>query len=100
MSTKDIPEVGPDAMDQAMHKSLKCLLEELAGERDPLLQAAKRNKQLLQKALDQGASIADLLEHFKSGGLTCKRDRLQAVLVKLDLWPARNQKGARDEAIE
>jgi hypothetical protein len=81
------PTDGPEDLDLKVRNSLGRLLAGISDESDPLFQAVKKSKKLVEEALRRGATIADILKHFNADGIDCKRDRLQTILVKLGLWP-------------
>jgi hypothetical protein len=79
------PTDGPDEIDRKVHNALTRLMESL--QKDPLQQALEKRSKMVQQALLQGATIADILEYLKAEGIPCGRDRLRTLLLKLNLWP-------------
>ena len=92
------PTDGPKDLDQKVRYSLGRLLAGISDKSDPLLQAVKKSKTLVEEALSRDATIADILQHFNADGVSCKRDRLQNILVKLGLWPRRKGENPRAAA--
>jgi hypothetical protein len=90
---------GPEDLDRKVRNSLGRLLAGVPDESDRLLQAVKKSKKLVRKALSRDATIADILKHFNADGINCKRDRLQNILVKLGLWPHHKAGDPKGEAL-